>query len=57
MNGKAIFRGRLPFWTQSAVYLDVALYCTVCIFLFVAAYGNEVFVLYSKKDICYVQLK
>ena len=32
--------------TQLDVNLIVALYCTVCILLFVVAYGNEVFVLY-----------
>lgn len=57
MNGKAIFIGRLPFETQWDVYLNVALYCTVCI-LFVVAYGNEVFVLYIKKRhlLCTVEI-
>lgn len=54
--GKPFLVGDCHLKTQLDVYLNVALYCTVCILLFVVAYGNEVFVLY-KKDICYVQLK
>ena len=55
LSGRAALRGRLPRWTQLDMYLGV--HCTVCILLFVAAYGNEVFVLYSKRNVCYVQLK
>lgn len=54
--GKAILVQDSHLKTHLDVYLNVTLYCTVCL-LSVVAYGNEVSVLYLKKDICSVQLK
>lgn len=54
--GKAILVQDSHLKTPLDVYLNVALYCTVCL-LSVVAYGNEVSVLYLKRHLfCTVEI-
>jgi hypothetical protein len=54
--GKAILVQDSHLKTHLDVYLNVALYCTVCL-LSVVAYGNEVSVLYLKRHLfCTVEI-